>query len=171
MSRSLLLLLAAPAVKGAISFSWTDCGTSGTHAKVTKVDVVPANPMPGQQINITSFANINKTTSAVKSDLVFAKLFHNKFDGCAGATIDAPLKLAHIVFPPADCPLAVQTGAVFKRYVTTSSSMPKGSTTSHLESSDQDGESFICVDMTLHNEAYPGEHLEEGFPNLDLQMK
>ena len=148
---------------GGISFSWKDCGTAGTHAKVTQVDVVPSNPMPGQQINITATVTLDKATTAVSSDLVFAKLFHNKFDGCAGATVKAPLNIATVVFPPAGCPLQPGASLHFDRYVTTTKAMPKGSTTSHLTAKDQDGEDFLCVDMTLTNAEYEGQIV----PNLD----
>merc|ERR1712087_232273 len=123
------------------------------HGKVTGLDVQPPNPVAGDNITVTATVSIDKVTTAIKSDLVFAKLFHNKFDGCAGATIKAPLGVATVTIPPPGCPLAVTDTAKFIRYVQTSKSTPKTPTTSHLEGTDQDGEPFICVDMTLTNQA------------------
>ncbi len=46
------------------------------------------------------------------------------FDGCKGATIQAPLNLATITFPPAGCP--VKAGPTTStRYVAISESLPK----------------------------------------------
>ena len=64
----------------------------------------------------------------------------------------APLGIATVVIPPAGCPLVPSDDITFKRYVSTSKHMIKGSTTSKLSGVDQDGEQFICVDMTLDNE-------------------
>jgi len=143
--------------RAGISFSYTDCGTAGTHGKVTGLDVQPSSPVPGDNITITATVQIDKNTTKIKSDLVFARLFHNKFDGCAGATIKAPLGVATVIIPPPGCPLKAGT-TKFVRYVQTRAGMVKGSTTSHLEGTDQDGEPFICVDMTLTNKVEAESH-------------
>jgi len=144
------LLSLAP---GPINFSWKDCGTAGkTHGQVVSVDVDPPTPNPGENITITAHVKLDKATTKIASDLVFAAVDHNKFDGCAGATIKAPLGIATVVIPPAGCPLVPSDDITFKRYVSTSKHMIKGSTTSKLSGVDQDGEQFICVDMTLDNE-------------------
>lgn len=121
--------------------------------------------MPGDRINITASMTSDKATTALNSQITFASVFSHKFDGCAGATVKAPLNIATVVFPPAGCPLAVGP-ATFKRYVTTSKAMPKGSTTSKLQIMDQDGEEYTCIDMTLKNAAYEGEVV----PDLDTML-
>lgn len=121
--------------------------------------------MPGDRINITATMTSDKATSQLNSQITFASVFSHQFDGCAGATVKAPLGIATVVFPPAGCPIAAGP-ATFKRYVTTSKVMPKGSTTSKLKIMDQDGEEFTCIDMTLNNAAYEGEVV----PNLDAML-
>merc|ERR1712183_544835 len=96
------------------------------HGKVTGLDVQPSSPMPGDNITVTATVAIDKATSAIKSDLVFAKIFHNKFDGCKGATIKAPLGIATVIIPPPGCPLGIGE-AKFIRYVATSKRTPKAS--------------------------------------------
>lgn len=149
----LLGIAASPQLAvGGITIGWQDCGTAGkTHGKVSAVKVSPEQPVPGDNVTITATVDIDKNTTAINGDLIFAKIFHNKFDGCAGATIKAPLNIATVTIPPPGCPV---TGTKeFVRYVATSHTMPKGSTTSELTATDQDGESFICVQITLKNDA------------------
>ena len=116
------------------------------------VDVDPPSPNVGENITITAHVKLDKATTKISFDLVFAAVDHNKFDGYAGATIKAPLGIATVTIPPANCPLVPADDIVFKRYVLTGKHMPKGSTTSKLSGVDQDGEQFICVDMTLDNQ-------------------
>merc|ERR1719326_2669865 len=148
--RLTLVLTLLDLAAATITFTYTNCNEKA-HGKVTGLDVQPPNPVAGDNITVTATVAIDKATTAINSDLVFAKLFHNKFDGCKGATINAPLGVATVVIPPPGCPLAVTQNAKFIRYVQTSKSTPKASTTSHLQGVDQDGEPFICVDMTLTN--------------------
>merc|ERR1740121_3457410 len=150
--RHFLLLSFLNVVAATITFTYKNCNDKA-HGKVTGLDVQPPNPVAGDNITVTATVSIDKATTAIKSDLVFAKLFRKKFDGCAGATIKAPLGIATVIIPPPGCPLAVTDTAKFVRIVQTSKSTPKASTTSHLEGVDQDGEPFICVDMTLTNKA------------------
>jgi hypothetical protein len=88
-----------------------------THGQVIKVEVDPVAPNPGENITITAHVKLDKATTKISSDLVFAAVDHNKFDGCAGATIKAPLGIATVVMPPAGCPLVPGDDIVFKRYV------------------------------------------------------
>ena len=145
------------------------------------MEVDPVAPNPGENITITAHVKLDKATTKISSDLVFAAVDHNKFDGCAGATIKAPLGIATVVMPPAGCPLVPGDDIVFKRYVSseirtrnllmhrarsaccsgdyefrsqvsTSKHMMEGSNTSKLSGTAQDGDQFICVSMTLDNE-------------------
>merc|ERR1719163_1418064 len=150
MARVLAALVTA--ASGAITFDWEDCGSSAAHAKVNSVTVTPEKPVAGDNITIVASVTTDKDTTAISSDLVLAKLIHNKFDGCAGKEFQLPLGIGTITIPaPEDgCPLPAGTHN-FYRYVQLSKHIPSASTTSKLTGVDQDGEEFVCVSMTLAN--------------------
>jgi hypothetical protein len=82
--------------------------------------------------------------------LTFANVFKHSFDGCKGATIQAPLGIATVYFPPAKCPF--EKGMIKQlHYVQTEKNMPKGSTTSKLTSVEQNKQPAMCVLLTLDN--------------------
>ena len=135
-----------------IGVTWKDCGTSSNKVKVTNVTWTPKNISPGMTVNITAFASLSEELSDTEVTLTLAAIFKHKFDGCKGAVIEAPLNLAKITFPPMDCPVLQGNNRQFKRYVDISKNMPKGSTTSKLTSTDQDGKPAICCEITLTNE-------------------
>merc|ERR1719408_920771 len=115
------LVLSFLSLAGAtISFTYENCNDKA-HGKVTGLDVQPPNPVAGDNITVTATVAVDKATTAINSDLVFAKVFHNKFDGCAGATIKAPLGIATVIIPPPGCPVSGMKD--FVRYVATSKSM------------------------------------------------
>mmetsp|Transcript_26564 Transcript_26564/g.52357 ORF Transcript_26564/g.52357 Transcript_26564/m.52357 type:complete len:152 (-) Transcript_26564:376-831(-) len=132
-----------------IKVTWEDCGSSKAHAHVTNVSWVPADIQPGDNVTITSILNVDKVTTKLNSELKFI-VGSDKFDGCKGATIEAPLNLAKIIFTPAGCP--IQTGAFTSvRYVELAQKLPKAKTTSKLTITDQDNQEFACVSLSLDN--------------------
>ena len=144
-----------PGPGGRIVISWKDCGTRRNHVKVTNLSWTPQHPVAGDNITITATAVLDEVMTSNIQTLTFAHVFAHKFSGCAGATVDAPEKLASIYFPPEDCPL--QEGRQdLLRYVTTSNLWTKGNTTSKLTSVDQNGQPALCMLLTL-NHAAAGE--------------
>merc|ERR1712194_737933 len=106
-------------------------------------------------VTVTLTATNDKTITTMKSFVRFeASLVHHNFDGCVGTTIKSPV-LTHeptitIVAPLGGCPQGATPIAEFTRFVATSKSTPL-ITTSHFESDDQDGEKFLCYDLTMAN--------------------
>ena len=117
--------------------------------KITNVSF-PADIEPGMNITITAHATLDEAITDTKMTLTMASIFKHSFDGCAGATVKAPLDIATVYFPPMNCPLAAGP-ATFVRYVSLSKAMPKGDTTSKLQSTDQNGKPGLCCAITLSN--------------------
>jgi len=135
-----------------ITISWSDCGsTTGAVGKVTSVQWTPQNPSPGENVTIVASVSFAGNATELLGDLEFlGGIIQDKFDGCKGATIQAPLDLATVTFPPAGCPIMGPTKQ-FVRYVKTSPSLPKGSTQSILKVNMQNNKPFICCSVELAN--------------------
>merc|ERR1712182_20471 len=85
MFRYIVLAALLSAARATITFTYKNCNDK-SHGQVTGLDVQPSNPVAGDNITVVATVKLDKATSSIKSDLVFAGVFHNKFDGCAGAT-------------------------------------------------------------------------------------
>jgi hypothetical protein len=135
-----------------ITVSWSDCGsTTGAIGKVTDVEWTPQNPTAGENVTIVATVSFAGTVTALHGDLEFLDgIIQNHFNGCKGATIQAPLGLATITFPPAGCPVSGPSHK-FTRYVKTSPLLPAGSTESILKVTEQGGKPLICCAVKLSN--------------------
>lgn len=135
-----------------ITITWSDCAAStGAYGKITDVTWTPQNFAPGDTVVITATAAYDKQVTAAHSDIEFlGGLIKNNFNGCTGATIQAPLGLATLVFAPAGCPLNGPSGT-FVQTVTTSALFPGGATPTIYHAKDQNMQPFICLDITLNN--------------------
>ena len=137
-----------------ITVTWADCSvTDGAYGQITAVAWAPLSFNPGEEVVITATASFNKIVNATSSEVEWVGgIFQDKFDSCAGATIQAPLGLATLVFPPVGCPLSGPTHTFVQR-VTTSTNFPIGSTQTTFHAKDQNGAPFICMTLTLNNAA------------------
>lgn len=77
----MVLFMAAPLVSAGIAISWTDCGSAANKVKIDKITWVPANPVAGDTVNITATGTLSEGITSMPEDLVFAGIFHNKFEG------------------------------------------------------------------------------------------
>ena len=143
MLRTFQVLALACAAQAAVTVTWEDCGTAANHIKIDDV-TFPSDIEPGMNVTITAHATLDEQITDTTMTMTMASIFKHKFDGCAGATVKAPLNIAIVDFPPMDCPLPAGKGT-FVRYVSLSKNMPKGNTTSKLESVDQVRTTCACL--------------------------
>jgi hypothetical protein len=88
-----------------IDIVWSDCGTAKNHVKITNVTWSPNPAKPGDNITVTGLGTLDEDITDSKLTLTLGDIVKHSFDGCKGATIEAPLNLATIVFPPQACPI------------------------------------------------------------------
>merc|ERR1719197_710830 len=135
---------------GKITITWGDCGTASNVVKIESVTWDPANPQPGDNVTITGTGTLKSDITGGTStlDLVLKK---HTWPSCDGTVVDAPLHEAIIYFPKAGCPLKAGN-VTTRRYVWLSPHLIHGKTSSHLTSTDQNGNPAICLDVHLENE-------------------
>jgi len=157
MALKVASVIAVASAGDSLSLSWSDCGTSTTHAKTT--DVQPASLKLGTDTGITGTGDLKKSVSGGTYDMELKAgggLIDSHFTGnnCEAKDFTLPLGLGTLSWDGIACPLA--TGTVSIGFHTKlSASLPPSLATSDiaLRANDQDSEQVLCVDLHLATEA------------------
>jgi len=150
------------AAGGSLSLSFTDCGTSSTHAKTT--DVQPTTLQLGADTAITGTGDLNKDVTGGTYDMELKAgggLIDSHFTGnnCDKKDFNLPLGLGTLSWDGIACPLAAATNVKIGFHTKLAASLPPALATStiHLNAVDQSKEQVLCVDLKLAKQ----ESLEE----------
>merc|ERR1711907_523250 len=139
---------------GSLDLTWSDCGSSSTHAKTT--DVPPTTLELGAETAITGTGDLDKDVSGGTYDMELKAgggLIDSHFTGnnCEAKSFDLPLGLGTLAWDGISCPLAAADSVSIGFHTKLASSLPPSLATSdiHLGANDQDGESVLCVNLHL----------------------
>jgi cathepsin B len=156
MKTAVVFALVGSAAAGSLGITWSDCGSSSTHAKAT--DVQPTSLPLGADTAIKGTGTLNKQVTAGTYDMEVKAgggLVDSHFKGnnCESKSFDLPLGLGTLSWDGLKCPQA--TGDVSIGFHTKlASALPPALATSTiaLRAVDQDGEDLLCVDLNLKSQ-------------------
>eukprot|EP01003_Olkasia_polycarbonata_P008055 NODE_975_length_640_cov_128.062606_g903_i0.p1 GENE.NODE_975_length_640_cov_128.062606_g903_i0~~NODE_975_length_640_cov_128.062606_g903_i0.p1 ORF type:complete len:156 (-),score=34.72 NODE_975_length_640_cov_128.062606_g903_i0:113-580(-) len=152
--RVLLLCFLAVAAFAAnpITITWADCGTSGTHSKVTDMKWSPASPKTGDNITLTGTGTLDEDVAGSTYTLTISHsgvpIVHHSHDGCSPDSLVLPLNLGKVVLPGLKCPVAKGTVTLIQ-YIEVSPLAPSGGTVAKFTAVDKAGAPLMCVDITF----------------------
>jgi len=174
MKSAMLASLVSTAVAGgSLSLTWSDCGSSSTHAKTT--DVQPSSLVLGADTAITGLGDLDKQVSGGTYDMELKAgggLIDSHFTGnnCDKKDFTLPLGLGTLSWDGISCPLAAASGVKIGFHTKLASSLPAAlaKSTINLDAKDQDNEQVLCVDLKLAKaESLEDEEASVEEPALD----
>jgi len=140
---------AGAAFAGDVALSWTDCGDSSTHGKIS--DVEPKTITLGTTTTVTGTGSVDEAVSAGSfsaSITAGGGLVHDTWKGdlCSASTHSLPLGLGEIAFKGMSCPVAAGDASLALD-VTLSASIPTSlaSADIQLNGAAASGDKLICV--------------------------
>merc|ERR1711874_565234 len=145
-----LSVLVGTTVSKDLSLSWSDCGDSSTHAKITSF--TPSSLTLGQKTTMTGTGNLDEAVSGANFDLVMTgaigQLLHCTGDASASKTCNLPLGTGSLTFDAMKFPLAAGSIPV-NVDISLSSSLPSSlaTTTTTCKSTASNGDKLFCIEI------------------------
>jgi len=139
-------------VSSTIGLTWSDCGDSSTHGKVT--DLQPTSFSPGDDVTIEGTGTLDTTITGGSFEIKMnaAGLIHEDWKGdvCEAKTFSLPLGLGKVSWGGMSCPVAAGTLSV-PLGVQLSASIPASlaSGTIAATATATNGDSLVCVNAQM----------------------
>lgn len=158
MLKSVAIALFAAAVTG--QATWKDCGSPGSHGKISKIDIVPSQPVKGQVFTVSGAGTVDEQVTGGKYSLSIKlggiPVFSHTGDGCSPETVKLPLGMGTIDYGGIKCPTG--PGAVnLGLKVTVGKLAPNGQYTAITTAVDSNGGQILCAEVDF---SFSAEEIE-----------
>lgn len=156
--RVTLLAIAATSVATSsliLDLTWTDCGSEGTHAKISQCG--PGRIIPGRRKSLTCQGNVYKSVFKAHFNIkmtsdAMGTLLQCSGDAARSKTCISPLGVSNLTFDAIEFPLRpkfrdleVNLEAIFTRWSLGQERIMY--TTTIIKATDQDSEELFCIKM------------------------
>lgn len=158
-----IALFAAAAVTG--QATWKDCGKPGGHGKISKIDIVPSQPVKGSEFSINGEGTIDEQITSGKYTMSIhlnnIPVFSHTGDGCSPETVKLPLGMGTVDYGGLKCPTG--PGAVdIGLKVTVGKLAPNGKYSATTTAVDSAGNQVLCAEVDF---AFSAEEIEAAQKN------
>eukprot|EP00996_Jenningsia_fusiforme_P004835 NODE_5707_length_646_cov_306.174204_g5319_i0.p1 GENE.NODE_5707_length_646_cov_306.174204_g5319_i0~~NODE_5707_length_646_cov_306.174204_g5319_i0.p1 ORF type:complete len:158 (+),score=13.12 NODE_5707_length_646_cov_306.174204_g5319_i0:63-536(+) len=148
---SLVLLVACASASKPVSITWTDCSTSGYHAKITNVSY-SGSATTGAPFHAVGTGTVDENVSGGKASLSVSvngvNILNREHSVCGTDHIDFPLGLGKADLSLLSCPQ--KAGRVqITMSSTLSNAAPDASAVIHVHAGDQNGQDLICAVVNI----------------------
>lgn len=130
--------------------TWKDCGSPGSHGKISKIDIVPSTPVKGSTFSINGEGTIDEAVPSGKYSLSIhlngIPVFSHTGDGCSPEVVKLPLGMGEIDYGGLKCPAGPGTVDLGLK-VTVGKSAPSGKYSATTTAVDNNGAQILCAEV------------------------